>query len=96
MGRQIIKQPNGLYCIYSTVVDNIIYYDITREEWIELRAQEEKERVTENINELCDKIEKGERAYYQFTKSYEEILLRIKVVHGEKEMTDTMDAIEHT
>lgn len=28
MGRQIIKQPNGLFCIFSTIVDIIQGYNV--------------------------------------------------------------------
>lgn len=34
MKRQIIKQNNGLYAVFSFVVDNIVYYSATREEII--------------------------------------------------------------
>ena len=41
MGRQIIEQPNGKYAIWSTIVDDFILEDITVEEYIEFRIQEE-------------------------------------------------------
>lgn len=40
MGQQIIKQPNGKYCVWSTTVQNIIYYDCTRNDLIEYRLAE--------------------------------------------------------
>ena len=38
MGAFIARQPNGLYCRYSEVVDNITHYNMTEEEYIELCA----------------------------------------------------------
>lgn len=32
MPRILIKQPNGLYCYFSTVVDAIVVYNMTPEE----------------------------------------------------------------
>ena len=48
MGAFIAKQPNGLYCRYSGVVDNITHYNMTEDDYIELvveRAKEE-EKIT--------------------------------------------------
>lgn len=32
MTRILIKQPNGLYCYFSTVVDAIVVYNLSSEE----------------------------------------------------------------
>ena len=51
MGAFIAKQPNGLYCRYSTTVDNITHYNMTKEDYIEFyleRAREEAIRNLEN------------------------------------------------
>lgn len=34
MAGMIAKQPNGLYCRYSSVVDTITHYNFTREEYL--------------------------------------------------------------
>lgn len=50
MGSFIAKQPNGLYCRYSGVVDNITHYNMTEEDYIELcveRAKEEAKIILE-------------------------------------------------
>ena len=36
MGAFIVKQPNGLYCRFSTVVDCPTHYNMTEEEYIQL------------------------------------------------------------
>lgn len=51
MGAFICKQPNGLYCRFSTVVDTITDYNMTEDDYIELcveRAKEEAKDVLKN------------------------------------------------
>jgi hypothetical protein len=94
MGRQIIKQPNGKYCIFSTIVDNITYYDMTPEEIIEWWVEEAKEEITERVNNTIDKLERGEKPYRQYTQTYEEMIKLIFGVHGEEEAESVRKAIE--
>ena len=35
MGAFISKQPNGLYCRFSTIVDTITHYNMTESDYIE-------------------------------------------------------------
>lgn len=39
MGAFIARQPNGLLCRWSSIVDNITHYNMTEEEYIEYRAE---------------------------------------------------------
>ena len=51
MGAFISKQPNGKYCRFSTIVDTVTHYNMTKEEYIEMcveRAKEEAKNVLEN------------------------------------------------
>lgn len=51
MGAFICKQPNGLYCRFSIVVDTITDYNMTEDDYIELcveRAKEEAKDVLKN------------------------------------------------
>lgn len=57
MGAFIAKQPNGLYCLYSTIVDNITHYNMTEEDYIELcveRAKEEAKITLENAKPFSE------------------------------------------
>lgn len=45
MGRFVARQPNGRLCIFSTSVDTVIYYDLTDDDYIELKAQEAREKA---------------------------------------------------
>lgn len=51
MGAFIAKQPNGLYCRFSTVVDCPTDWNMTEDDYIELckeKAEEEARRVLAN------------------------------------------------
>lgn len=45
----ISKQPNGLYCLFSTVVDTLTHIDMTEEEYIELCVEEAKEKARRKL-----------------------------------------------
>lgn len=47
MGAFIAKQPNGLYCRYGSVVDNITHHNMTEEDYIELCVERAKEEAKE-------------------------------------------------
>ena len=76
--RQIIKQPDGRYSIYSTIVENFIYTDLTAEEYIQIRIAEESADIRETITDIIGAIGRGEKPYHQFTKTYDEAVKFIK------------------
>ncbi|MBD5367285.1 MAG: hypothetical protein HDR82_09880 [Bacteroides sp.] len=43
MGAFIARQPNGLLCRWSTIVDNITHYNMTEDEYVEYRAEKARE-----------------------------------------------------
>jgi len=94
MGQQIIKQPNGKYCLFSSVVDNVTCYDMTKEEIIEVWTEKAKKDFEEKVNDILSKLDKGERPYFQFTLSYEEMLQTILEVHSADEMQNIKSTIE--
>ena len=51
MGSFVCRQPNGLLCRFSTVVDTVTHYNMTDEEYIQMKvatAREEAEDVIKN------------------------------------------------
>lgn len=82
MGRQIIKQPNGLYAEWSSVVDDFVTVDATPEEIAAGWIDDESKRITERVQEVVADLNKGRKPYFQFTMSYPECLERIREVHG--------------
>ena len=49
MGAFITRQPNGLLCRFSTVVDCITDYNMTEEEYIEMAAERAREEARNAI-----------------------------------------------
>ena len=45
MGAFIARQPNGLLCRWSSIVDNITHYNMTEDEYVELRAEAAREQA---------------------------------------------------
>jgi len=85
MGRQIIKQPNGKYCVFSSIVDNVISYDMTEEEIINEFVAEAREDMEKRVKDIIAQLNNNEKPYYQFTYSYEKMLKTIENIHGKEE-----------
>lgn len=49
MGAFISKQPNGLYCRFSTVVDRPTHWNMTEEDYIEICAEKAREDARETL-----------------------------------------------
>ncbi len=56
--------------------------------------EESRVEITERVKGIIKKLEAGEKPYYQFTQSYEEMLLNIKEIHGKKAFTKIKSLIE--
>ena len=57
----VARQPNGLLCRFSTVVDTVTHYNMTEEEYIKLceaRAREEAEDTLRNYLRPYDEVKK--------------------------------------
>ena len=51
MSRFLAKQPNGKYCCFSTVLDTVTRFNLTAEEYIQMRVKEaEKQAIQEIVN----------------------------------------------
>jgi len=82
MAEQIIKQPNGLYCIYSSTEENITYYNLTAKDIVKIKVKAYKKTLTKKINELVDKLDNGERPYYHQTMGVDAMITTINETHG--------------
>lgn len=71
----IAKQPNGLYCRYSSVVDTITHYNFTEEEYLN------------NITGTIPNKEEGIDVLENYLHSFEEVveLLRLRLSDSESE-----------
>jgi len=95
MGQQIIKQPNGKYCLFSSVVGSVTYYNMTKEEIVEMWTENARKDFEKEVNDITEKLDKGEKKpYYQFTLDYKSMLKTILEVHNKEEMENVKQAIE--
>lgn len=85
MANQIIKQPNGKYCIFSSIVDNVTFYNMTEQDIINERVKEAKEKIENDVKETISKLNNGEKPYYQFTLSFDDMIKEISDIHGKRE-----------
>ena len=81
MGQSIAKQPNGLYCIFSTIVDNITYYNLTKKDL---------EGIYNSPN-VDLYIKRSSRTYEQMMEEIEERHGKEMVTEFEKEVLDDYD-----
>lgn len=57
MGAFIVRQPNGLLCRFSTVVDTVTHYNMTEEDYIEMCAEKAREEARDVINNYLKPFE---------------------------------------
>lgn len=79
MGQQIVKQPNGLFAVWSSVVDDFTVVDCTRDELIEEFLLEYRRQITAYV----DRAVSGEAVRTQFTKTFDECVAEIRERHGD-------------
>ena len=70
MGYQIIKQPNNLFCVFSSINDDFCMVDATKDEIINYFVEMEKEKIINMVEKTIIQIDKNEKPYFQFTKSF--------------------------
>jgi len=85
MGKQIIRQPDGKFALWSSVVDAFAVTDATREELVECILERERRDTEEHVNDVCDKLDRGEPPYNNvaMTMTWEEALELQAEVHGD-------------
>ncbi len=85
MPRIVIKQPNGKYAVFSSIVDDFIIVDADKQELIDSDIEEARERITEKYDEMFRYFDKGEVAprYRHSQMTWEEALEIITARHGE-------------
>ena len=77
MGVFIARQPNGLLCRFSTVVDTVTHYDMTDEEYIEMCAEDAREKARETLKSNVKTFEwviDNFRPYNHTVKQFNEYL----------------------
>ncbi|NGS95770.1 hypothetical protein G6Z25_02395 [Clostridium perfringens] len=89
MAGMIAKQPNGLYCRYSSVVDTITHYNFTEEEYLNnitgtVHNREEGIDVLENYLHPFEEVEELLRLRLSDSESEEEVEELISNMYKER------------
>lgn len=95
MGQQIIKQPDGLYAVFSSVVDNFTTIDATADELIELFAEQAARDCRDRVKSIIERLDAGERAYHQFTMTIADAirLHRANKINSDAEFNAAVEAM---
>ncbi len=88
MGRQVVKQPNGKFAIFTSICDDFVLMDATQEELLEEVGKEAAERAKEDYLRLMGTIQSQTQAVQ--TKNWNECLNTLKHVHGVRKMSKRM------
>lgn len=88
MGHQIIRQPDGLYAVFSSGTDRWLAWDLTREQYIERRVDEAAREARTDAAWLLDAMDGGEvYAGYTFEEANAE-----SAANGGKDLIAGRDA----
>ena len=81
MGHQVIKQPNGRYAVFSSVVDNFILVNCVKGEIRAYYIEKATEEANAQVDRMVGKAD-GEIPGNQFTMNFEEALETMERIHG--------------
>ena len=84
MGHQIIKQPNGKFGIFSSVVDDFVLINATEQDIVDFYTEKTIRETRLRVAQTILALENGEKPAAQFTKTFDEALDWIEEVHGEE------------
>lgn len=90
MAAFIARQPNGLLCRHSTVVDCVTDYNMTEEDYIKIcieRAKAEAEDVLKNYIRPCECVEESFEPNNMTRAEFDKII---------QEMKQPADRCKHT
>lgn len=76
MGRQLIKQPDGKYAVWSEASNIIIYRDLSAEHYIKIRVEEEQRKAKAQAEFEIEELESGSYYHYKDILSWDEALKR--------------------
>ena len=72
MARLVARQPNGKLCIFSTIIDTFIKWNMTDDEYVEWCAEQAREQARSRINNGLEKFNFVISNYSPLTDSIEE------------------------
>ena len=83
MGQQIIKQPDGLFAVFSSITDTFTFVDGTAEEVVEFFAEQAARDARRKVGHLVRLVaaDQAREAYFQFAMTWD-AALRLDREHG--------------
>ena len=72
MGAFIARQPNGLLCRFSSVVDCITDYNMTEDDYIELCAEKARKEARDVLDHYIEPFEMVDRCFFADNMTIEE------------------------
>ncbi len=90
MSHQIIKQPNGLLCIFSSISDEFVLFNATTSEVINFLLIPEQQRVEDEVKRVFRKIQNQEKPYAQFTLSFEEAFEQMQAAYPNRRFNKSL------
>lgn len=72
MASFICRQPNGLLCRFSTVVDTVTDYNMTDEEYIQMKMEQAKEEAEDILKNYLRPFEEIDERFIPNIMSKEE------------------------
>lgn len=84
MGRQVIRQPNGLYALWTTISDGFLVWNATAEEMRDYVVNEAMQAAKESAERHFDMTiaEMGSGTARPYATTWEEALETYETVHG--------------
>ena len=96
MGTQVIKQPNGLFALFSSQVDDFVMLNATEQDVQDYFEKAERERIAQALQRIFLKIDRGEPAYMNWTLTFDEAKQKAIDRHGDKvEWLPVVEEIEN-
>lgn len=80
MGAFIAKQPNGLYCRFSTIVDCPTDWNMTADDYIELckqKAEEEARHILKNNLQPFEKVKEYFHPHNMTEEEFDDFLKEV-------------------
>jgi len=83
----IVRQPNGLFAVFSPIVDNFVLVDADRDRLIEYFMEDERDSVVTFVDQRLKLIEEGsdQGAIVGAVTTWERALETIEQAHGAEE-----------
>lgn len=70
MGNQVIRQPDGRFGIFSSIVDGWVLVDADEDDVVAWFAERAAKDTAAAALDLVQRVKRGEKAYYQFTLTH--------------------------